>query len=185
MSRENEPSVVIDPAMWAFSGEGVSASKRTIGDLKGVFADESARAAMAQDTVAYEVQMHAAIKEGTPGGLFLGVSCLHPGNVAGEYFMTKGHFHAKRDTAEYYWGVAGEGALILMDEDGNCRWERVFPGSVHYIPGRIAHRLANTGDEILRVGACWPSDAGHDYGTIAERGFTRRLFRGENGPELR
>lgn len=175
----------IDIASWKFTGEGVTESRRVLGDLKGVFADEKARARMDQSAVVYEVQMHAAVPEGTPGGLFLGVSSLRPGNVAGEYFMTKGHFHARRETAEYYWGVVGEGALILMDEAGNCRWEKVYPGSVHYIPGNVAHRLANTGDEILRVGACWPSDAGHDYATIAARGFTNRLFKGANGPELR
>ena len=27
-------------------------------------------------------------------------SITHPGKIAGEYFMTKGHFHARRDTAE-------------------------------------------------------------------------------------
>ena len=185
IDKKDIPATTFNLSSWAFGGDGISSSRRVLGDLKGVFADEAARAAMAQDMTVYEVQMHAAVSEGTPGGLFLGVSCLHPGDVAGEYFMTKGHFHARRETAEYYWGVAGEGALILMDEDGNCRWEKVFPGSVHYIPGNVAHRLANTGTEILRVGACWPSDAGHDYATIAERGFTKRLFKGENGPELR
>jgi glucose-6-phosphate isomerase len=181
----NMPKTEIDIASWAFKGEGVTESRRVLGDLKGVFADEAARAAMDQGQTVYEVQMHAAVPEGTPCGLFLGVSCLRPGDVAGEYFMTKGHFHARRETAEYYWGVAGEGALILMDENGECRWERVFPGSVHYIPGNVAHRLANTGTETLRVGACWPSDAGHDYATIAASGFTKRLFKGANGPELR
>ena len=58
-------------------------------------------------------------------------------------------------------------------------------GSVHYIPGNVAHRLANTGTEVLRVGACWPSDAAHDYATIAASGFMKRLFKGANGPELR
>ena len=166
----------IDIASWKFTGEGVTESRRVLGDLKGVFANETARASMEQDATVYEVQMHSAVPEGTPGGLFLGVSCLHPGTVDGEYFMTKGHFHARRETAEYYWGVAGEGALILMDEVGNCRWEKVYPGSVHYIPGNVAHRLANTGDEILRVGACWPSDAGHDYGTIEQKGYRKLIY---------
>lgn len=185
MDKFNMPKTGIDLATWAFKGEGVTQSRRILGDLKNVFADESARAAMDQRQIVYEVQTHSAVPAGTAGGLFLGVSCLRPGDVAGEYFMTKGHFHARRETAEYYWGVGGEGALILMDEGGSCRWERVFPGSVHYIPGNVAHRLANTGTETLRVGASWPSDAGHDYATIATNGFTKRLYKGENGPELR
>lgn len=63
-----------------------------------------------------------------------------------------------------------------MDESGKCWFEPIRPGSLHYIPGCVAHRLANTGDTPLRVGACWPSDAGHDYASIAEHGFTARLM---------
>ena len=32
-----------------------------------------------------------------------------------------------------------------------------MPGSVHYIPGNTAHRLINTGEEILSVSTCWQS----------------------------
>ena len=166
-------------------GEGLKTAVRTLADLKGIFADEAAYEAMDKDTLAYRVASIEPDAQGTPGGLYMGITYLAPGKVGKEYFMTKGHFHARRETAEYYWGVAGEGALILMDENGECRWERVFPGSVHYIPGNVAHRLANTGTDTLRVGACWPSDAGHDYATIAASGFTKRLFKGANGPELR
>ena len=85
---------------------------------------------------------------------------------------------------EYYWCIQGTGALILMDESGKCWFEPMQPGSLHYIPGYIAHRLANTGDTPLRVGACWPSDAGHDYASIAEHGFTARLMNVGGVPTL-
>lgn len=156
-------------------GEMLSESKRTLGELPNVFANENARAAMDQQTVVYEVQSHMAVAEGTPGGLFFGTSNVMPGQVDGEYFMTKGHYHARRECAEYYWCIEGTGALILMDEAGRCWFEPMQPGSLHYIPGHVAHRLANTGDVPLRVGACWPSDAGHDYASIAVSGFTARL----------
>lgn len=156
-------------------GEGVSQSSRCLGDLKGVFEREDARAAMDQQTIVYDVQSHAVVPEGTPGGLFFGTSNVMPGQVGDEYFMTKGHYHARRECAEYYWCIEGTGALILMDESGRCWFEEMKPGSLHYIPGFVAHRLANTGDVPLRVGACWPSDAGHDYAAIAEKGFTSRL----------
>lgn len=71
-----------------------------------------------------------------------------------------------------------------MDESGKCWFEPMQPGSLHYIPGYIAHRLANTGDTPLRVGACWPSDAGHDYASIAEHGFTARLMNVGGVPTL-
>ena len=154
----------------------VKQSERSIGDLAGVFADEAARAAMDPQTVVYRVQMHDAEQEGTPGGLLFGTSIVLPGKVGNEYFMTKGHFHARRDTAEYYFCIAGRGALILMCEDGACWMEEMQRGSLHYIERSVAHRLANTGDEPLVVGCCWGSDIGHDYASIAKTGFTKRLI---------
>lgn len=49
--------------------------------------------------------------------------------------MTKGHFHANMNRGEYYWGVEGEGRLIMMDQNRSGLEERMFPGSLHYIPG--------------------------------------------------
>ncbi len=166
------------------AGPGCSASSRKLGDLAGLFRDTAAFSAMDPETPAYRVEMHADVPEDTPGGLFYGISILYPGKVGDEYFMTKGHFHSRRETAEYYWCVSGEGALLLMDEDRNTRVEWLKPGTLHYIPGHTAHRLANTGDTELVVGACWPSDAGHDYGSIAEQGFSARLLCVNGKPHL-
>lgn len=165
-------------------GDGVSQSSRSLADLKNVFENEDARAGMDQQTIVYDVQSHAAVPEGTTGGLFFGTSNVMPGQVGDEYFMTKGHYHARKECAEYYWCIEGTGALIMMDESGRCWFEEMSPGSLHYIPGFVAHRLANTGDVPLRVGACWPSDAGHDYATIAEHGFTARLKNVNGVPTL-
>ena len=175
---------MVDLLSGYLSGDNISESKRTLGDLKNVFRDEAARAQMNPATIVYEVQSHMAVKDGTPGGLFFGTSNVMPGQVGGEYFMTKGHYHARRECGEYYWCIQGTGALILMDESGKCWFEPMQPGSLHYIPGYIAHRLANTGDTPLRVGACWPSDAGHDYASIAEHGFTARLMNVGGVPTL-
>lgn len=174
----------VDLTTGHLSGENISDSKRLLGEMAGVFADEDARARMDANTVVYQVQSHACVQEGVQGGLFFGVSCVMPGQVAGEYFMTKGHFHQRRETAEYYWCIQGRGALILMDEQGKCWFEKMRPGTLHYIPGHVAHRLANTGTEVLRVGACWPSDAGHDYETIARDGFSARLMEVDGHPVL-
>ena len=76
------------------------------------------------------------------------------------------------------------GFLILMDERRNVWAERMFPGSLHYIPGKVAHRVANTGYQKLVFSACWPSDAGHDYATIADAGFARRLVDVNGVPTL-
>jgi len=154
-----------------FTGdEGIIRSEKPVSKLQGVFADEAARAAIPQDTIVYFVEMHDREEQGKRGGLMFGTSFVNPGKVGDEYFMTQGHFHAKRECAEYYWCLGGEGFLLLMDEEGAVTAEKMEKGTLHYIPGHVAHRLVNTGKEVLAVGACWPSDAGHDY-TIAKTGF--------------
>ena len=165
-------------------GNPVNQSSRQIKDLAGVFATEKARENMDAEQLVYEVQLYLPVEEGTEGGLFFGNTTIYPGRVDQEYFMTKGHFHAIRDRGEYYWCIEGEGVLILMDENRNTWGEKMTPGSLHYIPGKIAHRVANTGANHLRFGACWPSDAGHDYDTIASHGFGARLLAIDQVPTL-
>ena len=128
------------------------------------------------EQVVYRTVVHMAEAQGKEGGLFFGYSIVYPGLVGQEYFMTKGHFHAQRGRAEYYWCIRGKGILLLMDEKRQCRAEKMLPGSLHYIPGNIAHRIVNTGDGLLIVGACWPTDAGHDYASIEIDGFPLRIM---------
>ena len=174
----------MDIATGELSGLGVEELARTLGHLKGLFRDEAARNAMDPETVVYRVQAYCPVPEGRPGGLFWGTTFIQPGRVSDEYFMTKGHFHAVRERSEFYIGAQGEGALILMDEDRRTWFEEMRPGSVHYIPERTAHRVANTGSSVLSFFACWPSDAGHDYSTIATAGFSARLRCVNGRPEL-
>ena len=168
----------------AVFGEKVRHSTKRLGQLAGLFADETARAAMDADVAVYDVEWHEPAPEGTPGGLFFGTSTVHPGKVGEEFFMTRGHLHLRREAAEYYWGVSGSGLLLLADEAGDCRAEIVEPGSLHYIPGRTAHRLVNTGAEDLVVGACWGTDAGHDYGQPDEALFGARVLDRAGTPTL-
>lgn len=163
-----------DGASATLSGAKVVHSRKKLKELPGVFADSGAFARMDPETVVYEVDAHQE-GEAQEGGLLFGISHVHPGKVGDEFFMTKGHYHALRNRAEYYWGLGGEGLLLLMQEDRSVRVERVCPGSLHYIPGNVAHRLVNTGLETLHVGACWPSDAGHDYQAITDAGFPARV----------
>lgn len=159
------------------SGQHTTEIVRTLGHLKGLFTDETARASLPAERVVYRVQTHLPVAEGTPGALFFGVTFIEPGLVGDEYFMTRGHLHARREAAEYYWGIEGEGLLLLRDTEGRCRAEMIRPGSLHYVPGHTAHRTVNTGCSTLVFGACWPADAGHDYETIASQGFGIRAVR--------
>jgi glucose-6-phosphate isomerase len=88
--------------------------------------------------------------------------------------MTRGHFHQRREQGEVYFGIRGSGLLLLQNERGEARLEQVSPGSVHIIPGNTAHRLINTGTEILSALAVWPTIAGHDYLSLAG-GFALRV----------
>ncbi|WP_114778562.1 glucose-6-phosphate isomerase family protein [Botryobacter ruber] len=166
------------------SGAEVVRSVKLLSQLKGVFEDEAAFEKMDGDQVVYEVDAWLPVAEGTEGGLFFGLTHLYPGTVGDEYFMTRGHVHAVENRAEYYWGLEGEGLLLLMDSNRHTRAERMFPGSLHYIPGYTAHRVVNTGDSVLRFGACWPSDAGHNYEVIDKNGFSRRVKSSDNEPVL-
>ena len=166
------------------SGPQVTHTVRRLGDLKGIFLNQEAFQEKSETEIIYQVQYFQPVGEGQEGGLFWGNTLIEPGQVGDEYYMTKGHFHAKRDRGEYYIGVAGEGALILMDDSGKTWFENMKPGSVHYIPGRTAHRVANVGSIQLAFLACWPSDAGHDYETIAQSGFSARLLNQGGKPVL-
>src|SRR5438477_10714224 len=136
----------IDPATGAILGSHASRIERRLSDLQDVFLEKSALATMDPATLLYRVDSYTPVPEGTDGGLFFGATFIEPGLVGAEYFMTRGHFHSRIQAAEYYWGLQGEGVLLLMDEKRRCRAERMKPGSLHYIPGRTAHRVVNIGN---------------------------------------
>jgi glucose-6-phosphate isomerase, archaeal len=168
----------------AVTGTAVTRSERMIGSLVGLFADEASRAALPQDRLAYTTECIFPVPEGTAGGLFWGTTWIEPLLVGEEYLMTKGHFHVRSDRTEFYFTYAGEGVLLLMDRERRCRAERMVPGSTHAIPPDTAHRTVNVGTGVLSFGACWPSDAGHDYTTIAREGFSVRVMRRNGSPVL-
>ena len=173
--------VRIDLMSGVLQGKPVKVQQRTVGDLKGIFAHEAARAERPQDTLAYEIQLYQPVAEGTEGGLFFGNTTIYPIRVGGEYMMTKGHFHALGDRNEYYLSVKGEGMLLFMDRDRGYKIEKMSPGSLHFIGAHLAHRVINTGATPLTFLACWPADAGHDYDSIQQQGFPVRVF--EQGGE--
>jgi glucose-6-phosphate isomerase len=179
-----QPLQTLDIAKGVFAGVGLITSSKTIGQLQHMFLDEKARQQMDQQQQVYRVQANLPVDEGTTGGLFMGTTWIKPGVVGNEYFMTHGHFHQLANRGEYYWGLEGKGVLLLMDEERNTGAVYMYPGSLHYIPAYTAHRVANIGDTELSFGACWPSDAGHNYDEIKERGFSKRLVNREGKPTL-
>lgn len=161
-------------------GRGIKEKETRVKDLAGYFLDTAAYQSLDPETVMYRVEYQDNdLVEGTLGGLYYGITHLYPGVVGKEYFLTKGHFHAKRDTGEYYFGLQGKG-LLMMTENGETCLEEVIPGSVHYIPGNTAHRLINIGTEILSVSACWQTESGHDYAPPEEM-FPQRVLQDQSG----
>lgn len=178
---DNNHSTIIDAAFNVdytngdIKGKTVLNAVKRLKDVSTIFEDSKALLSKDENELVYEVQAILPVEEGTEGGLFYGKTSIHPGKVGDEYYMTKGHFHEKADRAEFYWGIQGEGVLLLMDVDRNFLAEKMYPGSLHYINGYIAHRTINVGNIILSFGACWPSDAGHNYDEILDNGFSARV----------
>ena len=88
-------------------------SNATLADLQGLFVDPHAEAALSPDTRLYRVAMLPG--HGGEGDLNMGVTYLEAGRVGREFFMTRGHLHARAEQAEYYFGLCGQGLLLLQD----------------------------------------------------------------------
>jgi len=54
------------------------------------------------------------------------------------------------------------------------------PGSIGYVPPGWGHRTINTGSEKLVFFFIYPSDSGHDYELVKEKGFAKIVIE-ENG----
>jgi glucose-6-phosphate isomerase len=111
-------------------------------------------------------------------------SITYPGKIDGEYFMTKGHFHARRDTAEIYYCLRGKGYMLMELESGEYVMEEMYPGRTVYVPAYYAHRSINTGDEPLISLPVYPGDAGHDYGSIETSGFKHLVVERDGKPSV-
>lgn len=137
-----------------------------------IFRDPGATARQAgaeSDPVVYEVVEYK--KEGSD--LFFGTTTMRPGMVGDEYFMTRGHFHMRRDMGEVYYTQSGEGLLILETRDGQTSIVHMQPGVLAFIPPDWAHRSINTGtQDLVFVWVCNIA-SGNDYADIAVLGMRK------------
>jgi glucose-6-phosphate isomerase len=153
--------------------------RRRLSDMPGYYVDASDTAG---DPLIYTV--HAVPVPETNAEIQCSTTVLEPGRVGDEFYMTKGHFHQVRDRSEVYIGLAGKGRLVMATDDGRHAVEPIRPGTVSYVPGGWAHRSVNVGTERLVFFAAYVGDAGHDYGTIAERGLPVMVVAGGAGPHV-
>jgi glucose-6-phosphate isomerase len=159
-------------------------TKRYLTDLKGLFADSTAEEAMlAENPLVYEV-FEATANPEVAGYLLYSTTVIRPGKVGNEYFMTRGHYHAREDRAELYFGLAGEGYLLLQNHNGEVNIQYMAPGVAAYVPPYWGHRTINTGPENFAFLAGYPAEAGHNYGIIAEHGFASIMIERDGRPQL-
>lgn len=159
--------------------------QRRLSALKGQFCDSQAFEIMLaeEDQLIYEV--YEIRRPETAGEQLMGISVVHPGKVGSEYFMTKGHYHTILETAETYYVLKGEGFMVMETPEGDCAVEPLAPGQVLYVPPRWAHRSVCTSqqDDLVTF-FVYPGNAGHDYGTIEQKGFRKLIIEGANGIEI-
>jgi len=164
--------------------EKAKSTKRLLSQMKGMYADTAAQNALIdiEDPVIYEFYELGAPEQ--PGDVAFGSSITYPGKVGDEYFMTKGHFHTILDTAEVYYTLSGEGYMLVENPEGD--WD-AFPlsaGQAVYVPKRYAHRSINTGSVPLVTFFAFRGDAGHDYGTIEDKGYRKLIVERDGKPAI-
>ena len=164
--------------------DAVAVQIRRLRDLEGLFVDQDAeRALLASDPLIYEVYEATDLPK-EDGHLLFSTTVLRPGRVGDEYFMTKGHYHARADRSELYYGLAGEGMLLLQTPEGRVDVQPMKPGAASYVPPYWGHRTINTGSTNFVFLAVYPADAGYDYGTIVTEGFASAVVAGSDGPRV-
>ncbi|RFU44984.1 glucose-6-phosphate isomerase [Paraburkholderia sp. DHOC27] len=161
-------SFEVDLETGLMAGTG-SRYQKFLADLKGLYADADAFdalvAARGQEVV-YEVTDHRPSSD--PGDLITGVTRMSPGKVGDEYFMTRGHIHAKIDRPELYFGLKGYGLMLMESPDGETRTVEIRANTVCYVPPRWIHRSVNLGAEDFVMLFCYPADSGQDYAIIEQ-----------------
>ena len=163
----------------------VKPMQRRVSNMVSQFADEAAARALVEngDPLLYEFY-GLDLPEDDPGVLQFGTTILYPGKVGEEYYMTKCHFHTILDTCEIYYCLKGRGAMLMETPEGDVDFKELSPGEALYVPGRWAHRSVNLGDEPLVMFFVYRADAGHDYGTIEEKGYRKLVVERDGKPAL-
>ncbi|MDB5523942.1 MAG: glucose-6-phosphate isomerase [Rhizobium sp.] len=156
---------------------------KTFRDLEGLYEDEAALAAVIAekgDAVAYEVTDYKP--SANAGDIIIGVTRMEPGRIGREYYLTRGHIHARPNRPEMYYGESGVGVMLLESPDGQVRTIEMRARTMCYVPPFWIHRSVNVGSEPLVMTFAYPADSGQDYEIIAKAGGMRsRIIDDGNG----
>lgn len=159
------------------TGQNVVDRQKLVKECVGVYKNEAALKEHGDD-LAYWVSNQNFNRESyVKGNLQWGITYINPFTVDGECAMTSGHYHGDSDCDEYYYGLKGTGFLLFWDGKDDFYAEKIFPGSLHYINGHYAHRIINSGDEVLAVAACSLPSSKQDHDAIRKHGFPYRCYK--------
>ncbi len=160
-------------------------TRRMLSDMKGMYLDNEALESILEkgDLCIYEFYELGIPEKSSE--LAFGTTIINPGKVGDEYFMTKGHFHEKLETAEIYYCTNGHGYLLMEDLNGNVELQEMTPGVSVYVPPNFAHRSINISDsEPFIMFFVFRADAGHDYKTIETKGYRKLVIEKNGKPEI-
>jgi len=147
---------------------------RKLSDMVDVFQDkEAVKEALKENPLIYKFYNVQIPEE--KGHLQHCISIIFPGKIGNEYYMTKGHFHKIKDTAEIYLTLKGRGKLVMQTPDQKSKVLEMKEGSISYIPPYWAHRTVNSGDKPLIFFGVYRGDAGHNFGIIEKKGFCKLI----------
>jgi glucose-6-phosphate isomerase len=168
---------VVDVARGTLAGATGRYEKR-LSDLAGIYADEEAFAAALReggDRMVYAVE---DFKPSTQAGdMIFGITRMLPGRIGREFFVTRGHIHARANRPEIYYGESGRGLMLLESPEGEVRIVPIEPRAVCYVPPFWIHRSVNVGDTDLVMTFAYPADSGQDYEIIARsNGMRQRIL---------
>jgi glucose-6-phosphate isomerase, archaeal len=153
-------------------------------DMRGVFSNQEACSTLETEGNPTVYEVNRTQPELGDDSLCYASTIVYPGRVGEEYFMTRGHTHAKGSAPEIYLTVRGEGMMLLQTRDGKIQALSMGMGTILYVPGETAHRIVNVGEEALITFAVYPAAAGIDYEEIQRTGFKRIVHAGPESPDL-
>jgi glucose-6-phosphate isomerase len=176
MDLREPASCAVDVASGTLAG-GTGRYAKRMSDLRGLYADARAfelALEQAGDPIVYEVSEFRPSVDA--GDVIFGITRMRPGRVGAEFFMTRGHIHARADRPEVYYGQSGVGLMLMESPHGETRAVEIGPQVICYVPPYWIHRSVNTGEEDLVMMFTYPADADQDYAIIERsRGMRHRV----------
>jgi len=166
----NPTSHRIDPLSGELTGATGHYNKK-LSAMAGLYEDEvrfSEALEQGGDAIIYKVS--DVRPDAVHGDLIFGTTFMEPGRIGNEFFMTRGHIHAKGNRPETYYGESGKGLMLLESPEGATRVLEMLPRQVVYVPPFWIHRSVNIGSVPLVLSFCYPSDSGQDYSIIERSG---------------